>query len=142
VSSDQWYDVKVVSPRPHGRDSYIELDGVRMKGVRRVTIEVSAVDANRVVVEFFAKSINVETEVEYIEPTSPNGRYDAAGHFIHDDDCNFLGRDHIGQWCSGTDPRPQKVNEPYHEWHRRTGVALDSSCYDCVPTTAEEAGAD
>jgi len=137
-----WYDVRVVSPRPHGKDSYIELDGVRMKGVRKVTIEVSAVDANRVVVEFFAKSINVDTEVEHLEPISPNGRYDAAGHFIHDDDCNFLGHDHIGQACSGTDPRPQKVDEPYHEWHRRTGVTRDEACWDCNPANAKDYGDD
>lgn len=39
-------------------------------------------------------------------------------------------------------PTAQRVDEPFHEWHQRNGVERDESCYDCVPTTASEAGFD
>lgn len=67
-----WHDIKVVSPREHGKDQRLEIDGVRIKGVKRVVIVTDVMDANKVYISMYAKSINAEVEAPVDVPESPD----------------------------------------------------------------------
>lgn len=58
--NDRFHHFKVVSPDAHGRDTVIEMDGVPLKGVTNIQVDLSTLEANRITLTMIAGSLNAE----------------------------------------------------------------------------------
>lgn len=60
MGSKDWHRFELVNEQPTGRGMVVRMDGKQLQGVRFVGFAVGVNDANVIVLEMFAQSINAD----------------------------------------------------------------------------------
>ena len=68
MSVENWHQFTITSPEPIGRGASIEMDGLVLQGVTRVSFSIGMDEPNKVTIEMYAKSINADVKAEIDEP--------------------------------------------------------------------------